>query len=179
MAVVEVLHSGTAHNPLLMHLLRCFVFYAAVYHFSFTAAHVPGTHNGAADALPRNNLPLFALYSVDATSVHPPAGTGPPCGRQAQLGVTGVDKLVHTLVDHVVCTSTMSVYQSGWHQCTKFCVSLSIVPLPLNEHTLCRFVAVLSRMISWKSISTYLAAPRFFQIRAGLPDPSSLASPMS
>ena len=59
MSVVEVLRSGTTREPLLMHLLRCFVFYAAVYHFSFTAVHVPGTLNGAADALSRNNLPLF------------------------------------------------------------------------------------------------------------------------
>jgi hypothetical protein len=35
MAVVEVLRSRTASDATLMHLLRCLVFYAAVYHFDF------------------------------------------------------------------------------------------------------------------------------------------------
>jgi hypothetical protein len=47
MAVVEVLRSHTSHDPLLMHLLRCLVFYAAVYHFNFVAQHLPGTHNSS------------------------------------------------------------------------------------------------------------------------------------
>ena len=42
MAVVEVLHSRTASDPLLMHLLRCLVFYAAVHHFDFVGEHIPG-----------------------------------------------------------------------------------------------------------------------------------------
>ena len=60
MAVVDVLRSRTSRDPLLMHLLRCLVFYAAVYHFDFMAEHLPGTHNIAADALSRNNLVLFS-----------------------------------------------------------------------------------------------------------------------
>ena len=60
MAVVDILHSRTSRDPLLMHLLRCLVFYAAVYHFEFTSEHLPGTHNSAADALSRNNLTLFS-----------------------------------------------------------------------------------------------------------------------
>ena len=63
MAVVEVVHSRTSHNPLLLHLLRCLVFYAAWYCFDFVAQHLPGVHNTAADALSRNNLTLFSsLY---------------------------------------------------------------------------------------------------------------------
>ena len=44
MAVVDVLRSRTSRDPILMHLLRCLVFYAAVYHFDFMAEHLPGTH---------------------------------------------------------------------------------------------------------------------------------------
>ena len=59
MAVVEVLRSGSTRDPLLMHLIRCLVFYAVVYHFDFVTEHIPGVHNVAADSISRNNLALF------------------------------------------------------------------------------------------------------------------------
>ena len=59
MAVVEVLRSRTSRDDLLMHLLRCLVFYAAYFRFDFVADHIPRTRNTAADAISRNNLPLF------------------------------------------------------------------------------------------------------------------------
>ena len=59
MAVVEVLRSRTSRDDLLMHLLRCLVFYAAYFRFDFVSDHIPGTRNTAADAISRNNLPLF------------------------------------------------------------------------------------------------------------------------
>ena len=59
MAVVSVLTTRTARDPLLMHLLRCLVFYAATYRFSFKSEHIPGVDNTAADAISRNNLSLF------------------------------------------------------------------------------------------------------------------------
>ena len=58
-AVVAILNTRTAKTPLLMHLLRCFSFYCAHFGIHFSAAHVPGVSNTAADALSRNNLPLF------------------------------------------------------------------------------------------------------------------------
>lgn len=42
-----------------MHLLRCFSFYAAYFKFHFTARHIRGVLNIAADAISRNYLPLF------------------------------------------------------------------------------------------------------------------------
>ena len=59
MAVVDVVTSRTAKDPLLVHLIRCLVFYAAFYQFDFMAKHIPGIHNIAADALSRDNLALF------------------------------------------------------------------------------------------------------------------------
>ncbi len=59
MAVVAVLSSRTSQDPLLMHLLRCFSFYSAYFRFHFSAMHIPGTENVAADAISRNNLSLF------------------------------------------------------------------------------------------------------------------------
>ena len=60
MAVVEVLRSHSARDPLLMHLLRCLVFYASVHHFDILGEHIAGVHNAAADAISRNNLALFS-----------------------------------------------------------------------------------------------------------------------
>ena len=60
MAVVDLLRSRTSSDFLLMHLLRCLVFYAAIYSFDFASEHIPGTYNTAADALSRNNLTLFS-----------------------------------------------------------------------------------------------------------------------
>ncbi len=59
MSVVAILASRTARTPLLMHLLRCFAFFSAYFGFSFSAKHIPGVLNTAADALSRNNLSLF------------------------------------------------------------------------------------------------------------------------
>ena len=59
MVVVAVLNKGPAQDMALMHLLRCFAFYSAYFRFHFSAKHVPGVMNTAADALSRNNLPLF------------------------------------------------------------------------------------------------------------------------
>ena len=59
MAVVELLKSCTSHDPLLMHMLRCLVFYSAYYRFQITAEHIPGILNTAADAISRNNISLF------------------------------------------------------------------------------------------------------------------------
>ena len=52
---------------MLMHLLRCLFFYCAQFSFHLSAEHVPGVLNTAADALSRNNLPLF-LSLVPQTS---------------------------------------------------------------------------------------------------------------
>ena len=73
MAVVDLLKSRTSSDNLVMHLLRCLVFYAAVHSFSFAAEHIPGHLNTAADAISRNNLPLFhsLIPQVDCCTIPP------------------------------------------------------------------------------------------------------------
>ena len=56
MAVVHCLTSGTARDPLLMHLLRCLHFATATHQIYIVARHVPGVLNTAADALSRNSM---------------------------------------------------------------------------------------------------------------------------
>ena len=59
MAVVSVLRSGKAKDHTLLHLLRCLHFYSATLMFTYTATHIAGKLNTAADALSRNKLQLF------------------------------------------------------------------------------------------------------------------------
>lgn len=68
MAVVAVLTSMTTQSPLLMHLLRCLSFFSSYLSFHFSARHVPGVLNGAADALSRNRLDLFSSLAPQATT---------------------------------------------------------------------------------------------------------------
>ena len=58
-AVVAVINTGSCRDTHLMQMMRCLFFYAAHYHFSLTARHVPGAINTKADALSRNNIQLF------------------------------------------------------------------------------------------------------------------------
>ena len=54
-AVVAILNARTSRVPELMHLVQHFLLCAARFHFSFAAHHIPGVHNGIADALSRFN----------------------------------------------------------------------------------------------------------------------------
>ena len=143
MAVVEVLRS---HSALLMHLLRCLVFYASVHHFDILGEHLAGVHNAAADAISRKNL-----------VIHVP--TGPPCPSSsicagfagedpARLGITQVDQLVQKFLDQGIAKSTQAVYRSGWQRYSQFCSKHSRPPLPLTEPTLCQFAAVMAQTCS-------------------------------
>ena len=55
-AVVAVLNSGYARDGVLMHLLWCLFFIAASFSFWYSACHIPGRPNIAADAISRNKL---------------------------------------------------------------------------------------------------------------------------
>lgn len=59
MAVVSVVQHLHARDPLLSHFLRCLFLYAAMFQFKFSATHIPGINNTAADALSRGNFSLF------------------------------------------------------------------------------------------------------------------------
>ena len=55
-AVVAVIQRKSTRDALLLHLLH---FYAAFFQFSYSAHHLPGVSNVAADALLRGNMSLF------------------------------------------------------------------------------------------------------------------------
>ena len=83
-----------------------------------------------------------------------------------------MDSLVQKFLDNRISRATQAVYKSGWNQYLKFCSSIGQPPLPLTEHTLCRFAAVISESVGWKTIMVYLSALRYYHIRAGHPNTS-------
>ena len=73
MPVVLILQNHSASNLTAHHLLRCFYFFTAYYQFDYSIEHVPGIMNSAADALSRNNLPVFHSLIPQATRTEVPA----------------------------------------------------------------------------------------------------------
>jgi len=65
-SVVEVLNNSYSRDPVLMNMGHCPFFLTEHYHLSLEAVHLPGKTNVAADALSRNNLPLFFQVSPGA-----------------------------------------------------------------------------------------------------------------
>jgi len=58
-AVVSIINGGYSKDQEIMHLMRCLHFLSARFHFRFTAEHIKGEYNTAADALSRDSLSLF------------------------------------------------------------------------------------------------------------------------
>lgn len=88
-----------------------------------------------------------------------------------------MDVIVRQLFNEGISTATRSVYQSAWRRYIHFCGQHALTPLPLTEHTLCQFAAVLSQAVCWGTIRSYLSGLRFHQISAGLPDPALASRP--
>jgi hypothetical protein len=58
-AVVAIVNSGRSKEARIMHLMRSLFFFTARYSIVLRAEHLPGVYNEAADALSRDNLPVF------------------------------------------------------------------------------------------------------------------------
>ena len=65
-AVVTIVNSGYSKDKDIMHMMRCLFFIRAHWDFQLLAEHIPGEDNKAADAISRNNFPLFFQVSPDA-----------------------------------------------------------------------------------------------------------------
>ena len=74
MAVVATLNIKMAKCPRLMHLMRCFSFYCALYRCHVSSRHIEGSSNTAADALSRNNMALFYALVPQASGCSVPPG---------------------------------------------------------------------------------------------------------
>ena len=71
-----------------------------------------------------------------------------------------------------LATSSQKTYKSGENWYLHFCQSLSVVPFPVSESRLCKFVSFLAdQKLKHRTIKTYLSGVRYFQIRSGWRDP--------
>ena len=199
MAVVTILNKHTAKDHLLNNLLRCLFFYAAFYKFHYSATHIPGTLNAAADALSCNNVyTFFSPRSTGPTISSTISCPGLSHSEDARLDLSRVDQsfyslftqgiAINTLTSYKsaircyiafctqgIATNTLTSHKSGIHvRCyIAFCTQFSLPPLPLTDSNLCWFVAFLhDQQLSSSSIQLYLSALHFFQIWGGGLDPS-------
>ena len=71
-AVVALLNAGAVRDDSLMHLMRCLAFVSAKFNFVVSSCHIRGNDNTLADALSRNNLPLFLRSRPQAQATPTP-----------------------------------------------------------------------------------------------------------
>ena len=111
-----------ARDPVALLLLHCLYFYSAFFHFRFSAEHVPGVLNVAANALSRNNLLLFSSSGIPH---HSPAGVVrvPDCPA-ARLGFQSLDRLICQYFGQLLAPSTLALYRTASSRFLLFCQRL-------------------------------------------------------
>ena len=75
-AVVHIINSNTSKDPNLMKLMRRLMVASLTYNIQFSAEHIPGLHNTAADLVSRLQISRFrTLYPLmdNESSPVPPA----------------------------------------------------------------------------------------------------------
>ena len=77
-----------------------------------------------------------------------------------------------------LAASSMKTYSTRQKHYLEFCSSFSLSPLPLQEHTLCQYAAVLANKgFATSSIKVYLASVRQLQISNGGQNPKIVDMP--
>jgi len=134
-----------------MHLMRCLAYIQARWQVSVVAEHIPGIHNNLADALSRDKLSTFH-------SLFPQANSQPTPIPEAIMDLTRPDWTVEHVVEQYfsagLAASSQKTYSAGWKHYLEFCSNFSVDLLPLQEQTLCQYIAVLvSRNLTAGSIN--------------------------
>ena len=68
-AVVAAVNKGSARDPALMRLIRLLTLLCTILNITVTARHLPGVQNASADALSRNELPVYFCLNPQASPV--------------------------------------------------------------------------------------------------------------
>ena len=138
--------------------------------------------NKSADALSRNNLPLFFTINPQAQ----PQPTAVPdellelvFNRNLLWTSPNWTNLFATILAHVLPPPhEPPMPQPSAMHFSSFCQAASVAnPYPVEEQTLCRFVSYLGQQaLKHHTINSYLSGIRFTQIQEGLDDPFSTKS---
>ena len=114
---------------------------------------------------------LFSLSPGSRGSDSPGPANG-DTATEAELELPQVDATVQRLLESGIAPSTTSAYRSAHRRFTSFCSAAELVPFPLKEATVCRFVAHLfQNNLSSGTIQLYLSGLRFYQIASGEDNP--------
>ena len=178
LAVVMVLTKRSAKDRHLLALLRCLFFLASFHKFQYSAVHVPGVYNTAADALSRSSITDFSPFVPQIPACRVPDNHGTAGSPDAGLDLPGVDRSVQTLIGRGLSTRSHASYRTGITRYLRFCQRFSLPSLPLSQLNLCRFVAFLhAQNLSPSTIRVYLSGVRYHQIQSGGLDPSRIDMP--
>lgn len=83
----------------------------------------------------------------------------------------GLDARVQLLRDHVYAKSTIKTYKTYLSTYYEFCTLSGIVPVPISQLNLSRYIAFLSYRLRYASIINYLSVVRLLHLEAGFPNP--------
>ena len=155
-SMIEVLRSGTSHDPNLNALLRHLFVLAACHSFLFTATHVAGKLNLVADALPRFNFQKIRCLVPYAA---PEAKAIP------------VDLFPAASVTQPVLLLQLNGY-TPWLKSSFLGFATRIVVLRASQQVLMRFFSHLGDCLHHSStIKVYLSGIHSLHIDVGFSDP--------
>ena len=90
-----------------------------------------------------------------------------------------MDTIVHRLLQQALAPSTLRSYEIAQRRYLTFCTKINISPFPVNETSLCRYVANLANdKLRFQTIKCYLSAIRYLQIMSGFGDPYMASMPI-
>jgi len=116
-AVVAIINQGSSRDQDIMHLRRCLAFLEAKFEFHICTSHIKVGDNTCADALSRNNLPLFTSLHTQASHAtansHPRAPSQPTNCVRTKLDVTTLDLAVDHYFLNGLAASTQKSYRSA------------------------------------------------------------------
>ena len=169
MAVVCCLRNGSCRDGHLCFLLRELSITAVTQNFTFTAIHLPGCENKAADALSRFNFQTFYKSTVMENMQ---CQTVP----QDLLAVSSLNQSWQHLLKNSSANNTQKTYSSAQKRFLKFCEEHGFLhqngsAVPASELTILRFIGSVSGSCQASTIRVYLSAVRSLHIQNGAEDP--------
>ena len=120
-----------------------------------------------------STLFLSQPTGIPYSSNYPPRAPGASVQPQPALDITQLDVVVEGFLGDCITPATRAAYKSAQRRYGAFCVKYGVAsPYPLQEDTLCRYVAFLAREgLRHRSIKSHLSGIRCLQIQHGLGNP--------
>ena len=169
-AVVTQVNRLHAHDPLAGHMLRCLVFFQALYGCRLRTFLRPptGPQTSFPATAPRVRLIRLSIPPTGAPRPgQPSVPPTPPIGHRSAGGI------YPALFGGRPRPSTRKVYAAGWKRYQSFATAFSLPAFPISYENATLFVAFLgAEGLSVSTIKSYLTALRYFRLHS---DPANLS----